>query len=206
VTDADPRLDRWLEALVAEPGLTAVTEIEEARRVHVEAARAAAAVLEAGPVVDVGSGGGSPGIPIALARPDLDVVLLEAQERRCAFLERVAAGLPNAAVVCARAEDHGRGPGRDAYGAAVAQALAPPPVALEWCLPLVRVGGHVVLLTGEVDLEAAAKASETVGGGRPELQPLPGSERRSLLVVPKARPTPERFPRRPGAARKRPLA
>ena len=206
MTEPDPRLDRWLEALVAEPGLTAVSDLDEARRVHVEAALAAAGVIEAGPVVDVGSGGGSPGIPIALARLDLDVVLLEAQQRRCAFLERTAADIPNAAVLCARAEEHGRGSGREAYGAAVAQALAPPPVALEWCLPLVRLAGRVVLLTGEVDLERAAKASEEVGGGPPELVPLPGSERRSLLVVQKVAPTPERFPRRPGVARKRPLA
>ena len=89
---------------------------------------------------------------------------------------------------------------------AVAQALAPPPVALEWCLPLVREGGRVILLTGEVDVAAAAAAAEAVGGGRPELVPLAGSERRSLLVVPKVGPTPARFPRRPGVARKRPLA
>jgi 16S rRNA (guanine527-N7)-methyltransferase len=206
VTAADPRLERWLEALVAEPGLTAVDDVEEARRVHVEAATAAAAVVEAGPVVDVGSGGGSPGIPVALARPDLEVVLLEAQRRRCAFLERAVADLANATVVCARAEEHGRAEGRDAYGSALAQALAPPPVALEWCLPLVRPGGRVVLLVGEVDLEAAARASAAVAGGPPELVPLRGSERRSLLVVPKVGPTPGRFPRRPGAARKRPLA
>jgi 16S rRNA (guanine527-N7)-methyltransferase len=203
---ADPRLEQWLHALLAERGLTAVSDRDEARRVHVEDALAAADVLEAGPVVDVGSGGGSPGIPIAVARPDLRVDLLEAQRRKCAFLEAVAAELPNAAVVCVRAEDHGRGEGRDAYGTAVAQALAPPPVALEWCLPLVRPGGKAILLAGEVDLEAAATAARQVGGGPPELAALPGSERRSLLVVPKVEPTPDRFPRRPGVARKRPLA
>jgi 16S rRNA (guanine527-N7)-methyltransferase len=203
---ADPRLEQWLHALLAERGLTAVSDRNEARRVHVEDALAAADELETGPVVDVGSGGGSPGIPIAVARPDLRVDLLEAQQRRCAFLEAVAAELPNVAVVCARAEDHGRGRGRDAYGTAVAQALAPPPVALEWCLPLVRPGGKVVLLAGEVDLEAAATAARQVGGGLPELAVLPGSERRSLLVVSKVAPTPDRFPRRAGVARKRPLA
>jgi 16S rRNA (guanine527-N7)-methyltransferase len=203
---ADPRLEQWLHALLAERGLTAVSDRNEARRVHVDDALAAADVLEAGPVVDVGSGGGSPGIPIAVARPDLRVVLLEAQRRKCAFLEAAAAELPNVAVVCARAEDHGRGNGRDAYGTAVAQALAPPPVALEWCLPLVRPGGKVILLAGEVDLEEAATAARQVGGGPPELAALPGSKRRTLLVVPKLEPTPERFPRRPGVARKRPLA
>jgi 16S rRNA (guanine527-N7)-methyltransferase len=203
---ADPRLEQWLHALLAERGLTAVSDRNEARRVHVDDALAAAEVLEAGPVVDVGSGGGSPGIPIAVARPDLRVDLLEAQRSKCAFLEAATAELPNVSVVCARAEDYARAEGRDAYGTAVAQALAPPPVALEWCLPLVRPGGTVILLAGEVDLEPAAQAARQVGGGPPELVGLPRSERRSLLVVPKVEPTPEGFPRRAGVARKRPLA
>jgi 16S rRNA (guanine527-N7)-methyltransferase len=206
VTLADPRLERWLHALLAERGLTAVSDRDEARRVHVDDALAAAEHLGEGPVVDVGSGGGSPGIPIAVARPDLRIDLLEAQRRKCAFLEAVAAELPNVSVVCARAEEHGRGAGRDAYGAVVAQALAPPAVALEWCLPLARVGGRVVILAGEVELAQAAAVAGEVGGGPPELVPLPGSDRRSLLVVPKVEPTPERFPRRAGVARKRPLA
>jgi 16S rRNA (guanine527-N7)-methyltransferase len=79
-------------------------------------------------------------------------------------------------------------------------------VALEWCLPLVRLGGRVVLLTGEVEPERTAAAAAAVGGGPPEVVALAGSERRSLLVVPKVGPTPDRFPRRPGLARKRPLA
>ncbi len=206
MTVADPRLVRWLESVLGTPGLTAVHDPAEARRVLVDDALAAAELVDEGPVVDVGSGGGSPGIPVALARPDLQVDLLEAQRRKCGFLEQAARELANASVVCARAEEHGRGAGRDAYGTALAQALAPVPVALEWCLPLVRAGGRVILLAGEVDLDAALTASEAVGGGAPELVALPGSERRSLVVVPKAEATPERFPRRPGAARKRPLA
>ena len=169
-------------------------------------ALAAAELVEQGPVVDVGSGGGSPGIPLASARADLQVDLLEAQRRKCSFLESIAGGFPNVRVVCARAEEHGRAAGREAYGTALAQALASPPVALEWCLPLVRQGGRAVLLAGEVDLERAAVAAGLVGGGLPEVVPRAGSERRSLLVVPKVAPTPERFPRRPGLARKRPLA
>jgi 16S rRNA (guanine527-N7)-methyltransferase len=88
----------------------------------------------------------------------------------------------------------------------MAQALAPPAVALEWCLPLVRPGGRVVLLTGDADLERAAAVAAAVGGGTPDAVAIPGSERRSLLIVPKVAPTPEGFPRRPGLARKRPLA
>jgi 16S rRNA (guanine527-N7)-methyltransferase len=206
MTSADPRLERWLESVLGTPGLTAVRDSGEALRALVDDALAAGELVEEGPVVDVGSGGGSPGIPVALARPELHVDLLDSQRRKCDFLEEASRELDNVSVVCARAEEHGRAAGRDAYGTALAQALAAPPVALEWCLPLVRPGGRVILLAGEVDLPAAATASEAVGGGAPKLLPLPGSERRSLLVVPKAEPTPERFPRRPGAARKRPLA
>jgi 16S rRNA (guanine527-N7)-methyltransferase len=174
--------------------------------VHVDDALAAAAFLDQGPVVDVGSGGGSPGVPLAAARPDLHFDLLESQRRRCAFLEEVARLFENVAVVCARAEEHACGGGREAYGTAVAQALASPPVAVEWCLPLVRLGGRLVLFAGETDLERAGAAAREVGGGTPEVVPFPGTERRQLLVFAKVAPTPDRFPRRPGVARKRPLA
>src|SRR5690348_18364904 len=87
-----------------------------------------------GPIVDVGSGGGAPGIPLAHALPDREVTLLEASRRKCEFLERWTAELPNLRVVCGRAEEQAV----DAFGIAVAKALAPPPVAAEWCLPLDR--------------------------------------------------------------------
>ena len=206
MTVSDPRLERWLESVLGTPGQTGVRDPAEARRVLVDDSLAAAELVEDGPVVDVGSGGGSPGIPVALCRPELHVDLLEAQRRKCDFLQAVSRDLANVSVVCARAEEHGRGQGRDAYGTALAQALAPVPVAVEWCLPLIRPGGRAIFLTGDVDLAVAAAASEAVGGGAPELVALPGTDRRRLLVVPKLGSTPERFPRRPGAARKRPLA
>ena len=203
--DEDARLERWLAALLATPGLTSVRNPDEARRVHVEDALFAARLIERGPIVDVGSGGGSPGIPLAAARPDLRVELLEASEKKCAFLRTAAREFPNVSVVCARAEEHARGAGRDAYAAAVARALAPPPVAVEWCLPLVAAGGLLVLFAGEPD-ERAERAARLLGGGEPEAVPVPGFERKHLLLVRKLEPTPSRFPRRPGAARKRPLA
>ena len=201
----DERLERWLDALLATPGLTAIDERDEAHRVHVEDALAASALVELGPVVDVGSGGGSPGIPLAAAHPDLLFDLVEATAKKCAFLREAARAFPNVSVVCARAEEHGRGDGREAYGTAVARALAAPAVALEWCLPLVVPGGVVILYAGAVegDLEAVAAR---LGGGAPRTVPVAGSERRQLLVVHKEKPTPSEFPRRPGVARKRPLA
>jgi 16S rRNA (guanine527-N7)-methyltransferase len=142
----------------------------------------------------VGSGGGSPGIPLAVALPDREVTLLEAERRKCEFLERWAP--PNAHVVWGRAEEQPL----EQWGVALAKALAPPPVALEWCLPLVRTGGAAILWTGpSADLEAVARVAELLGGGDPE-------EQEGLVVVPKLASTPAGFPRRPGVARKRPLA
>jgi 16S rRNA (guanine527-N7)-methyltransferase len=199
-------VERWLAALLQTPGLTAITDPEEARRVHLEDALAALPFVEAGPLVDVGSGGGSPGLPLAAARRDLAVELLEANGKKCAFLRRFEAELPNVSVVCARAEEHAAGAGRDAYATAVARALAEPPVAVEWCLPLVRPGGRLVLYAGEADERRAAAAAAHVAGRLDEIAAVAGSERRRLLVFTKLDATPARFPRRSGVARKRPLA
>lgn len=196
----DERLERWLEQLLSRPGLTSIRDPAEARRVHVEDALAAADLLGAGPVVDVGSGGGSPGIPLASARPDLEFHLLEATRKKCSFLREVATGFPNVEVVCARAEEHAAGSGRDFYGTAVARALAPPPVAAEWCLPLVAVGGTAILFVGPTaDVGAVARAAAMLGSEEPEATD-------GLLLLRKVAPTPAGFPRRPGMARKRPLA
>ena len=149
-----------------------------------------------GAIVDVGSGGGAPGIPLAAALPGREVVLLEASRRKCDFLESVARDFPNVHVVRGRAEEQET----DRFGVAVAKALAPPPVALEWCLPLAAVGGAAILLVGpSVDAAVVARVSAQLGGGEPEHHP-------GILVVPKLVPTPAGFPRRPGLARKRPLA
>jgi 16S rRNA (guanine527-N7)-methyltransferase len=195
---ADERLLRWLASLLATPGLTAVRARDEAWRVHVEDSLAGAELVAQfdGPIVDVGSGGGAPGIPLAAAFPEREVTLLEANERKCAFLERAAAEFPNVHVVRGRAEEQEP----DCYGVAVAKALAPPVVAAEWCLPLVRAGGGVVLWVGpSAEADRVARVAERLSA---ELVESP----RGFLVLKKLGPTPRGFPRRPGLARKRPLA
>jgi 16S rRNA (guanine527-N7)-methyltransferase len=200
----DPRLDGWIRSLLATPGLTATRTFDAAWQLHVEDALAGLPFVYDGPVVDVGSGGGSPGLPLAAALPDLRVDLLESTRRKCDFLEAVAAAFPNVRVACARAEEWGRSEGRDAYGTAVARALAPPAVAAEWCLPLVRPGGRLVLYAGDPAGDLAA-AAEALAAAPPTVVRVAGTEGRTLLVFEKLGPTPERFPRRPGVARKRPL-
>jgi 16S rRNA (guanine527-N7)-methyltransferase len=194
----DERLERWLDALLATPGLTSIRDLGEARRVHVDESLVALEVVHrfAGPIVDVGSGGGAPGIPLAVALPGRRVTLLEANRRKCAFLREAAREFPNVTVVQGRAEEQET----DRFGVAVAKALAPPPVAAEWCLPLVAPGGVAVLYVGpSADVAAVSRVSERVGGGPAEQGP-------GLLVLPKLEPTPSGFPRRTGVARKRPLA
>ena len=191
-------IDDWLRALVDTPGLTAISDLEEARRQLLEDSLRGVEVVRGfeGPIVDVGSGGGVPGIPLAASLPQREVTLLEATRRKVDFLERWTRELPNLRVVWGRAEEQET----DLFGAAVAKALAPPAVALEWCLPLVAPGGAAVLWVGEsASPDSLASVAEALGGGPPEL-------RDGLLVVRKTRPTPEGFPRRMGVARKRPLA
>jgi 16S rRNA (guanine527-N7)-methyltransferase len=193
----DPRLEAWLDALLATPGLTSIRDRAEARRVHVDETLAALDVVRRfeGPIVDVGSGGGAPGLPLAAALPDREVTLLEANGRKCSFLREVAVDFPNVTVVQGRAEEQET----DRFGVAVAKALAAPPVAAEWCLPLVPPGGAVVLYVGpSADLAPVGRVAERLGGGPAEQ--LPG-----LLVLHKVAPTPPGFPRRPGVAKKRPL-
>jgi 16S rRNA (guanine527-N7)-methyltransferase len=195
---SEERLRRWIAQLVATPGLTAIKDPDEAWREHVERALEAVEVVARyeGSIVDVGSGGGSPGIPLAAAFPDREVTLLEAQERKAVELARLADEFPNVNVIRGRAEEQAA----DGYKVAVARALAPPPVAAEWCLPLVAPGGVVVLYVGpSADAEHVQRVADRVGGG--EVSSEPG-----LLVIPKIARTPKGFPRRPGVAKKRPLA
>jgi len=146
-----------------------------------------------GPVVDVGSGGGSPGIPLALALPERAFTLVEAERRKADFLGAHAPA--NAEVVWGRAEELPV----DAWGVALAKALARPVTAVEWVVPLVAPGGAAVLwLAPSADLDAVAAVAAQVGGGEPAL-------RGGLVVVPKVAPTPTGFPRRVGVAKKRPL-
>lgn len=204
----DARLRAYCDLVVAEPtGVTAVRDPERAWKVLVEDALAAAAIvrdLAPAAAVDVGSGGGSPGIPLALAL-DLPTTLLEATGTKCRFLERAVASLKAPCrVVHARSEEYGRRDGRDRFPLALARALAPPPVAAELVLPLVVPGGAAILWTGGgIDVGDVAATAAAVGGAIAAIHEV--EDGRRLVVLRKREPTPEGFPRRPGIARSRPL-
>jgi 16S rRNA (guanine527-N7)-methyltransferase len=169
-----------------------------------------------GSLIDVGAGGGLPGVPLSIVRPDLRVTLLEATEKKVRFLEYVEAHLKlgNLKMLHARAEDASRESRyREAFDLATARALAALPVVLEYCMPLARIGGKVLAMKGrlqEEELSQGVAAARELGAKLSEMLPvdyhpqLPQKERR-LVVFEKVSATPARFPRRVGIARKRPL-
>jgi 16S rRNA (guanine527-N7)-methyltransferase len=162
-------------------------------------------------IADLGAGAGFPGLVLAVARPDAEVALVESNRRKCAFLERAAARmeLGNVVVVAERAESWAAGLGsRDLV---TARALAPLPVLVEYAAPLLMPGGALVAWKGrregveEADGAAAAAATGLERGAVVPVRPWSGAERLHLHLYVKVGLTPNRYPRRPGIASKRPL-
>jgi len=202
--------ERLLELIAIAPQRLVADPSPAALAAHLEDARSSLDLLaaESGPLVDVGSGAGLPGLPILLARPDLEGVLLDSRARRCSHLEQAVAetGLAGRVrVVNQRAEEFAVGSGRDGAGIVVARALAPPPVAVELCLPLLRPGGLLVLHAGLVEPADVAAAAAALAGAVELIRAVPGFERRHHVAVRKIGPTPQGFPRRVGAAARDPL-
>ena len=166
-------------------------------------------------VVDVGSGAGFPGIPLAVIRPDLKLTLLDSLGKRITFLNAVieALALPNVLAAHDRAEDAGRNAQyRERFDAAIARAVAPLNVLWELLLPLVRVGGHGIAYKGpsvEEELAAGNGAAQTLGGGIAAVIPVSSvflpEHRHCLAVSEKIRHTPNVFPRKAGMPAKNPL-
>lgn len=204
-------------------GLTAITDAETAQRRHFGESLALLVALrrasllrpgEEARVADLGPGGGFPGIPMAIADPALTLVLIESQERRCAFLRVVAEtlGLDRVSVVHARAEEAGRAPRlRGTFDLVVARALAAMPVLVEYALPLLRDGGALATpkgSRGDEELTEASRAIEALGGeALPTLaMPLPDDvPPQGVYLVRRSGPLDDRYPRRPGIPLKRPL-
>jgi len=202
--------------------LTAIRDPEEAWERHVLDALALMQVVrsvepgtEAEPVrvVDVGSGGGLPGVPLAICLPDVHFTLLEATGKKAAFLERAIAslGLENAAVLNQRAERAGRWSTRDepsfreTFDLAIARAVGHTAIVAELCIPLVRVGGLVALVKGakaEEELAEAAEALRQLKAAHVETIATPTGR---IVMLEKTGATPRGYPRREGEPKRKPL-
>ena len=197
--------------------LTALTAPEDVAVKHIIDSLTAydAALFDgARTLIDVGTGAGLPGIPLAVYAPHLTVTLLDSLNKRVRFLTKVttAMGLQNVRCIHARAEEAARtAEHRAAYDIAVSRAVARLPVLLEYTLPFVRVGGTLLALKGRAYAEEqkeARRAAEVLGGGRITARPvhLPGlDDVRAILTVTKERQTPAIYPRGGGAPARRPL-
>ena len=215
--DQHGQLSRYLDLLTAaneRMNLTRIVDRPTAEVQHVGDALTVLPHLPAGAfaLADVGSGGGVPGVPLAIVRPDARVTLIEATKKKAAFLrEAVAAlGLANVTVVDDRVEAAGQGDGRERFDVAVARAVATLDWLAEWCLPLVKVRGVAIAMKGPRaadELPAAIDVAKLVGGGEPVVHPveLPGTDGRVLVVFPKRKPTRDKYPRPVTSAKGKPL-
>jgi 16S rRNA (guanine527-N7)-methyltransferase len=163
-------------------------------------------------LADLGSGGGVPGIPLAIARPDIHITLIESTAKKARFLTETAAtlGLANVHVLAERAEDVGQGPAREKFDVVTARAVGVMVWLVEWCLPLARVGGNVLAMKGPrlvEELPAALNPILLLGGGEPKIDPvtLPGTDGRVIVAIHKNRKTSHRYPRSASSAKGNPL-
>ena len=196
--------------------LTRVVEPAAVARLHLLDSVAALPIIDAmAPrrACDLGSGGGVPGMVLAMARPETEWTLVDSVRKKADAMQSFADALelPNVSVIAERAEAMGRAPRyREAFDLLTARACAALPVLLEYALPLAREGGSVLAWKGPIsddELRSGSAAAAQLGGGNPAVQPAAfealGDHR--FVTVLKDRPTPDRFPRRPGEAGRRPL-
>lgn len=162
-------------------------------------------------VIDVGTGAGVPGIPLAIARPDVSCTLMDSLQKRIGFLEHVVRelGLTNVTAVHARAEELGHDKAhREQYDVAVARSVARLPVLAEYCVPFVKVGGRCIAYKATNAQEDATAALGKLGAKirATHAVTIPNSEiTHALIVIHKTSPTPANYPRRPGTPKKKPL-
>lgn len=162
-------------------------------------------------LVDVGTGAGFPGVPMAIVRPDLKLTLVDSLQKRVGFLQELCAmlGIP-ADCLHLRAEDAGRGSLRETFDIATARAVSRLSVLCEYCLPLVKVGGAFLALKGgdcDTELREAYTAIKTLGGKTEKVEKyaLPNGDARTLIVIQKVAATPAKYPRAQGKIKAKPL-
>lgn len=213
-----PALESFSRALLEKNqvmNLTAITDPRDVAALHLldSLALVKLAGLESQRVVDVGTGAGFPGVPVAIARPAVQMTLLDSLGKRVEFLREScgALGLTNAACVQARAEEFAR-ERRESFDAALSRAVAALPILCELCLPLVKVGGRFLAMKSshsQEEIDSARRAIEILGGRTAWVRDytIPGTEvAHRVVCVEKIRETPERYPRRFAVMKKQRLA
>ncbi|MCM3668931.1 16S rRNA (guanine(527)-N(7))-methyltransferase RsmG [Mesobacillus maritimus] len=206
-------LVEWNEKM----NLTAITEKEEVYLKHFYDSISAAFHFDfsqSTAICDVGAGAGFPSIPLKIAFPDLNVTIVDSLNKRITFLDHLAnkLELENVQFIHDRAETFGKNPNyREQYDLVMARAVARLSVLSELCLPLAKVGGNFIAMKGgqaEEEVQAGKKAISALGGKLTNvysfLLPVEESER-NILVIEKVKPTPKKYPRKPGTPNKSPI-
>ncbi|MGI9539403.1 MAG: 16S rRNA (guanine(527)-N(7))-methyltransferase RsmG [Miltoncostaeaceae bacterium] len=202
------------QALLAQPhNLTSIGTLSEAIDRHLADSLSVLTLPEIADTpdfLDLGSGGGFPGLPLAAARPGVAVTLVESSRKKAEWLERASARFPNVRVVPERSETLALHE-RERSSTVGVRAVASPPAALELAAPLVRPSGTAVLWRGRrdaADIAAGDRAAEALGFDSAivsDVAPFPAAQRH-FLIYRKTDPTDPSYPRRPGRATSRPLA
>ncbi|MBQ9993484.1 MAG: 16S rRNA (guanine(527)-N(7))-methyltransferase RsmG [Clostridia bacterium] len=199
----------WNEVM----NLTAITQAEEIEEKHfLDCLLAARFINDGASVIDVGTGAGFPGMVLKIAQPSIRLTLLDSLDKRLGFLREVCDEIgADAEFLHLRAEEAGRLPEhREQYDIATARAVAPLNVLAEFCLPLVKVGGTFIAMKGksaQEELSAAADAIALLGGRHEKTVcfTLPDGSERNIIIVRKVATSPEKYPRRSPAIKKKPL-
>lgn len=213
------QLVRFYEMLIEKNkvmNLTAITDWDEVVTKHFldSLSLVKCLVPENEKLIDVGTGAGFPGIPLKIAFPSLSVTLFDSLKKRLDFLDEVIdfLGLTDIRTLHGRAEEIGQSKEhREAYDLCVSRAVAPLPVLLEYCLPLVRLHGRFISYKGgdfEEEWRSSERAVSLLGGEKKDLLSFPltqTEQKRSLIEIEKVRETPASYPRRPGIPKKKPL-
>lgn len=195
--------------------LTAITDPKEVATRHMLDSLFLLTLRELkGPIIDIGSGAGFPGLPLKLVRPELDITFLDATGKRMAFVSESAQALGcPVKTVHARAEEYAHAPGvREAFACALSRAVAPMNILCELTLPYVQIGGAFLAMksdnaAAEEELEEAREAVETLGGAVAGQVPyrIESVDPRQIIIIEKRAPTPKPYPRRFGKITARPL-
>lgn len=205
--EQNEKLERYLELLIEanqRVNLTRITDLDAARVQHIGDALTLLPFLPrtAHRLADVGSGGGVPGIPLAIVRPDAAVTLIESTKKKAEILKDLATrlDLPNVTVLPDRAEDAGQSNLRETFDIVTARAVATLDWLGEWCLPLVKKGGKMLAMKGPratEELLTARKIFRILGGGEAIVHPveLPGTTALVIIEVPKIGRTDVKYPR-----------